>query len=379
MTAEAPGLYVHLPYCASRCGYCAFVVTTDISSRERYLDALDREAALLEPESRAGGAAFDSVYLGGGTPSYVPPAETARLLEALRGRFRLAADTEVTLEANPEDVTRDAVAAWRGVGINRVSLGVQSLSDRELAAVDRRHDASRAREALALLSAAGLSLSGDLILGLPAQTAASFRESVAGLRDAGVAHVSVYLLETEKSKALEEDRRVRPERYLSDDAQAELWLEMGETLRASGFAHYEISNWARPDREARHNLKYWTRAPTLGLGVSAHEFWNGRRRANVSSLERYLAELAEGRRPTAFDLTVSAAEAVREEIYLGLRLATGVAAERIEAFVSAAEDVRLWEDYEGWVAEGILERREGRVAFTERGFLVSNEVLSRFV
>jgi oxygen-independent coproporphyrinogen-3 oxidase len=245
--------------------------------------------------------------------------------------------------------------------------------------VGRRHDASRARGALECLSGAGLSLSGDLILGLPEQTAGSFRESVAGLRDAGVGHVSVYLLETEKSKAIEEDRRLRPERYLSDDAQAELWLEMGETLAASGLAHYEISNWARPGREARHNLKYWTRTPTLGLGVSAHELWAGRRRGNVSSLERYLAELETGRRPLAFDLEVGAGEAAREEIYLGLRLASGVPAERIEAFVSAGEDVRLWEDYESWVAEGILERRGGRVAFTERGFLVSNEVLSRFV
>ena len=379
MSPGPAGLYVHLPYCASRCGYCAFTVTTDASSRERYLGALDFEAALLGPEVSEAGGAFDSVYVGGGTPSYVPPEETAILLDALRRRFPLAAEPEVTLEANPEDVTPDAVAAWREAGINRVSVGVQSLADRELSAVGRRHDAAGARTALERLTGAGLSVSGDLILGLPEQTPASFRASLAGLVGSGVEHVSVYLLETEKSKAIEEDRRSHPERYLCDDAQAELWLEMGETLSAAGFGHYEISNWAKPGREARHNRKYWTRTPTLGLGVSAHEFWNGRRRANVSSLERYLAELAEGRRPTAFDLPVSAAEAAREEIYLGLRLSTGVAAERIEAFVSAAEDVRLWEDYEGWVGEGVLERRDGRVAFTERGFLVSNEVLSRFV
>ncbi len=192
-------------------------------------------------------------------------------------------------------------------------------------------------------------------------------------------HVSVYLLETEKSKSIEEDRRLHPERYLSDDAQADLWLEMGETLARRGFAHYEISNWARPGKEARHNVKYWTRAPTLGLGVSAHEFWGGRRRANVSNLEQYLSALGEGRRPLAFDLPVDAAETAREEIYLGLRLAAGVPSDRIEAFVVAAEDVRLWSDYEGWLEEGILQRTETRVRFTERGYLVSNDVLSRFV
>jgi len=377
MSAPA-GLYVHLPYCASRCGYCAFVVTTDASSRERYLDALVTEAELLEGEG-ATGMPFDSIYLGGGTPSFLPGSDVARLLETLRGRFRVAPDAEVTLEANPEDVRNGAIAAWRSAGVNRVSLGVQSLADRELAAVGRRHDAAGARAALDRLTGAGLSVSGDLILGLPEQTSSSFRASLADLVDGGVGHLSVYLLETEKSKTIEEDRRLRPERYLSDDAQAELWLEMGETLGARGFAHYEISNWALPGREARHNLKYWKRAPTLGLGVSAHELWGGRRRANVSSLERYLSELGERRRPLAFDLPVSAAEAAREEIYLGLRLAGGVEAGRIEAFVGATEDVRLWEDFEGWVAEGILERRAGCVAFTERGFLVSNEVLSRFV
>lgn len=371
------GIYVHLPYCASRCGYCAFVVTTDGSSRDRYLEALDREVRLAAEEAE--GARFDSVYLGGGTPSLLPAEAIARLLERLRERFTIAAESEITLEANPEDVTPEAIAAWRSAGVNRVSAGIQSLADGELAAVGRRHDAARAREALELLVASGLSTSGDLILGLPGQNRESFRESLAGLLEAGVEHVSVYLLEVEKSKALEEDRRLHPERYLSDDAQADIWLEMGRTLEGRGFEHYEISNWSRPGRRARHNEKYWTRADTLGLGVAAHELWQGRRRANVSSLEQYAGELARGRRPVALDRPVTSGEATRERVFLGLRLSEGVPVEWVEALVSGAEDVRLGSDYEGWIAEGVLEREQGRVRFTERGFLVSNEVLSRFV
>jgi len=373
----AAGLYVHLPYCASRCEYCAFVVTTDGSSRGRYLDAVGREAALVAEE--AAGATFDSVYCGGGTPSLLPPDAIAGLLADLRSRFSIGEGAEVTLEANPEDVAPETAGAWREAGVNRVSVGVQSLADAELSAVGRRHDAARARAALATLAQSGLSTSGDLILGLPGQTRESFRASLAGLAEAGVEHVSIYLLETEKTKTIEEDRRLHPDRYLSDDAQAELWLEMGETLAARGFAHYEISNWARPGREARHNVKYWQRAPTLGLGVSAHEFWGGRRRANVSNLDRYLEEISGGRRPLALDQPLTAAEAVREEIFLGLRLSAGIPAEQIEAFVVGSEDVRLWNDYEGWLAEGILERIGGNVRFTERGYLVSNGVLSRFV
>lgn len=371
------GIYVHLPYCASRCGYCAFVVTTDGSSRDRYLDAVGREVRLVAEETE--GAPFDSVYLGGGTPSLLPTEAIARLLELLRARFAIAADAEVTLEANPEDVTHAAIHAWRTAGVNRVSAGIQSLADGELASVGRRHDAVRAREALELLTASGLSISGDLILGLPGQTRESFRESLSGLAQAGVEHVSVYLLEAEKSKVLEEDRRLHPERYLSDDDQADAWLEMGRTLEGLGFEHYEISNWARPDRRARHNEKYWVRADTLGLGVAAHELWRGRRRANVSNLEQYAGELERGKRPVALDRPVTPGEEARERVFLGLRLSEGVPVEWIEALVAGAEDVRLWSDYEGWIAEGILERAENRVRFTERGFLVSNEVLSRFV
>jgi oxygen-independent coproporphyrinogen-3 oxidase len=376
MTPSA-GLYVHLPYCASRCGYCAFVVTTDGASRDRYLRALEREAALLGAEAE--GARFDAVYLGGGTPSLLPPSAVALLLAGLRLRFGIAADSEVTLEANPEDVSGEALAAWRDAGVNRVSLGVQSFADRELSAVGRRHDARRAADALEALVRGGVRVSGDLILGLPLQTPESFAASLARLFDSGAAHVSVYLLETEKSRALEEDRRAHPERYLADDAQADVWLEAGAALAERGFVHYEISNWALPGSEARHNVKYWTRTPTLGLGVSAHELWAGRRRANVAQLETYLGRVEAGRRPLALDERVSDEAAEREEVFLGLRLGEGVPEEAIGKILGNGADPRLAEDYAGWFETGILSRADGRVRFTERGFLVSNEVLSRFV
>lgn len=377
MTVEASGLYVHLPYCRSRCGYCAFVVSTDESSRDEYLAALASEARLLEEE--AAGDRFDSLYLGGGTPSLVPAGELSNLLRELRGRFAFESDTEVTLEANPEDVNGERREAWRSAGVNRVSLGVQSLEDAELSAVGRRHDASAARRAMDCLGGAAFSLSADLILGLPEQTAETFRRNVEGIGSAGVAHVSIYLLETEKSRALEEDRRARPARYLSDEAQAEAWLEAGEALARRGFVHYEISNWAIPGYEARHNVKYWTRTPTLGLGVSAHEWWRGRRRANVSAIGGYIAALSSGRRPTALDKEIDADESARERLVLGLRLSRGVPAEEIESWIASEGDPLLPADYASWFDAGVLQREGGHVRFTERGFLLSNEVLCRFV
>ena len=327
----------------------------------------------------AAGAAFDSLYLGGGTPSLVAAADLERLLEGLRTSFEVSPDAEVTLEANPEDVTPELARAWARAGINRVSVGVQSFADRELSAVGRRHDSARAAGAIETLAALGFSLSGDLILGLPEQTRESFRESLSRLGGSGVGHVSVYLLEAEKSRLIEEDRRGHPERYLSDDAQADLWLEMGETLASRGFRHYEISNWAAPGREARHNVKYWKRTPTLGIGVSAHELWSGRRRANVAALPRYIEELEAGRRPLAADRPLDAEEERRERIFLGLRLAEGVPSGDFAEAVLESGDPTLAGDREAWLENGLLEEEAGRVRFTERGYLLSNEILCRFV
>ncbi|HEY6931019.1 MAG TPA: radical SAM family heme chaperone HemW [Thermoanaerobaculia bacterium] len=374
---EPAGIYVHLPYCRSRCGYCAFVVTTDVSARAEYFSALAREIQILRTEAE--GARFDSIYLGGGTPSFVSTEEMASLLGSLHRSFGIVPSAEVTIEANPDDVGPDSGETWASLGVNRISLGVQSLIDSELAAVGRRHDASGARRALENLARTGLSLSADLILGLPGQTAESFAESVEEICRYGVTHLSVYLLETEKSKTIEEDRRQHPERYLSDDEQADAWLALGERLGRAELGHYEVSNWAIPGREARHNLKYWRRVPTLGLGVSAHELWRGRRRANVSALPGYLTALAEGRRPVALDNPIDEDEAAREEIVLGLRLSEGVPWSEIQSWLASHPDPALEEDLESWQEAGLLTRHDGRLRLTERGFLVSNEILCRFV
>lgn len=371
----AAGLYAHLPYCRVRCAYCTFVISTDESSSGRYLGALRREIRLLAPE--AAGRPFDSVYLGGGTPSALRPRQVRGLLDEVRGAFAIDAGAEVTLEANPEDVTETSRDAWAAAGVTRLSVGVQSLQNRELAAVGRTHDAPRALTALRLLVGRGFSVSADLILGLPGQTRESFERSLDQTVREGVDHISVYLLE--KAGRLEEDRRRHPALYLSEEAQADLWLEMAETLGRFGFLHYEVSNWARPGHEARHNLKYWMRAPTLGIGVAAHEYWNARRRANVTALRTYIQSLEEGRRPLASDRLLGPAEEDRERLVLGLRLARGLPAEVVERWIARSEDPSLPEDYRDWLGGGLLARSGDRVHLTERGFLVSNEILCRFV
>jgi oxygen-independent coproporphyrinogen-3 oxidase len=372
---EAAGLYLHWPFCRVRCSYCTFFVSTEPAYRGDYLRALEREVALVG--ETAEGVSFDSIYLGGGTPSRLPPADLEQLLRRVRTHLAFLGDVEVTLEANPEDIEPDTVRAWTAAGVNRISLGVQSFAKAELEATGRQHDPAIGARALEIVSRSGAGVCADLILGLPEQTPGSFRDSLARLLEFSIEHVSIYLLEDSRETAV--DRRHNPQRYLADDAQADLWLEACERLSEHGFSHYEISNWARPGRHARHNVKYWDRLETLGLGVSAHEFWRGRRRANVASLERYIAELEAGRRPNVFDWPISPEESERETVVLGLRKAEGVAAEAVHANVAQRGDERLEEDYRQWREGGWLQERDGRVAFTEKGFLVSNEILCRFV
>lgn len=376
MSAPA-GIYVHLPYCVHRCAYCAFVVSTETATRPRYLGALRREIELVAPE--ASGTSFDSVYFGGGTPSALPAETVGELLGDLAGRYALEPGTEVTAEANPDDVRPELLAAWREAGVTRISLGVQSLQDGELRAIERRHTAEEARGARARVLEAGFDASCDLILGIPGQSAETFLADVREMAASGIGHLSAYILELDKAKRLARDRQENPARYLTDEEQAEAYLRAGEILASAGFEHYEISNWSLPGRRARHNAKYWDRVPTLGFGVSAHEFWAGRRRANSDALTDYVEALESGRRPTASDRRVEGIEEARERILLAARTAEGIPAREVAGWLQASEDENLPRDWEAWISEGLIEEREGRYAFTERGFLLSNEILCRFV
>ncbi len=379
MTAalDSAGIYVHWPYCAHHCSYCSFTVSTEESTRASYLGALRREISIVAGEAR--GADFDSISFGGGTPSRLSPAETSMLLSDLRGQFSILPGAEITLEANPEDVSPVSLAGWRSSGVSRLSLGIQAFHDESLREIGRVHTADRARAALADARESGMEVSADLILGLPAQAGAEFLSDVREIVAAGAGHVSIYLLELDQARRLAGDRQERPGHYLSDDEQASLYLEASEFLVRRGFDHYEVSSWALPGRRARHNSKYWSRSPTLGFGVSAHEFWNGRRRANTTSLRLYVERLEAGLRPSASDREVGGDEAERERIFLGARTADGVPAAHLDSWLERHGDSRLRSDWQQWVRDGLVVRRQGHYALSERGFLVSSEVLCRFV
>ncbi len=368
----APGAYVHVPYCAHRCTYCSFVAVTGRETEGPYFDAVVREA-----RSRAGEVEgpFDTVYFGGGTPSFAHPANLRRVLDALRESFGRVSGAEVTAEANPDDLDEDRLAALVDLGGNRLSLGVQSLRDAELLPLERRHDAAGALRALRRAVSLGLRVSADLMIGIPGQTRESLGRSLEEILAAGVGHVSVYLLEIEKAPRLVAMRAEAPSLFAGDEETAARWEEVDDACAAAGLPRYETSSWGRPGEESRHNLKYWRREPVVALGVSAASFDGTTRRTNSGSIATYLRAVEETGRAFVAEETLPAGSALREGVLLGLRMAEGVAERAFEEArdtLSASDGARLDDAFEA----GLLARAGERVRLTRTGVLLSNEVFA---
>jgi len=362
------GLYLHLPFCAVHCTYCPFAISTDLALQDDYTNALLREIdhAGLAMDS----APVDTVYFGGGTPSRTALANLTRIFGALRRRFLIEPDAEITLEANPEDVSEASVAAWRSLGVNRISIGVQSFHDAELVAIGRIHDRTRALEAVRTVVASGARSSLDLILGLPQQSAETFRESLDTATGLGAGHLSLYMLDLEERTPLQvqaaRGRVVLPD----DDLVADLYLEAVDRLGAAGLRQYEISNFARPGDQSRHNLRYWNRAEYLGLGLGAHSFVGRERFANTRDIRRYV-ELAPAARD--FHEELGDAEVRRERIFLQLRQTSGMYYEELVA--RCGQEGIEW--MERGLQDGWLQRVGDSVSFTPSGFLRSNDFMSQ--
>lgn len=320
-------LYVHVPFCARRCSYCDFAIAV---RREvpaaAFVEAIRREwEAVREAPPWAPDPRLDTIYLGGGTPSRLGPAALHDLIAALVAARPLAPAAEVTLEANPEDVTDDAAARWRDAGINRVSLGVQSFDDAVLAWMHRTHDAARVPAAMRSLRRAGLAnVSVDLIFALPANLRRDWAADLRRALDLEPDHVSLYGLTVESHTPLERWTTRGTVHPATDTLYAEEYLAAHDALVAAGFTHYEVSNAARPGREAVHNAGYWRRVPFLGLGPSAHSSAGPRRWWNVRHWTAYQARMASGAGAVDGIETLDATAQRLESIYLGLRTTAGV-------------------------------------------------------
>lgn len=357
-----PSLYVHVPFCPFRCAYCDFDFTTRTGGIDAYLDALSAEAAAV-----GGLARPETVFFGGGTPSLLSGERFEGLVRGLEEAIPVGNAAEFSIEANPETVTAEKTRLWKDLGVTRVSLGVQTFSDARLAALGRRSKETDARRAWEVLRQTGFDLNLDLIYGVPGAGLAEWREDLDAAVLLAPDHVSVYALTVEEKTPLGLAVRCGKVRPVAEDLSAGLYREAVERLAEAGLARYEVSNFARPGRECRHNLHTWRGGEYLGLGASAASFIGAVRGANQRGEWRYRERMA--RAGTAFraEQVLDSEARAREKVLLALRLAEG----------AALADVRradLPGELAGFLEDGLLAERDGRIVPTDKGFLFADEI-----
>jgi putative oxygen-independent coproporphyrinogen III oxidase len=386
-----PGLYVHIPFCKTKCLYCDFYSITSPDLIPAYLNALDKEARIHRTKMSSNGgsgiwpgqahtkacgyqnapfSAFDTLYLGGGTPSLLDGSQVTGLMAGLCRNFQFPPDCEITLEANPDDVTLEKLRLWRDLGVNRLSLGVQSLDEAELRFLGRRHTAAQARRAPELARNAGFTnLSVDLMYGLPWQTLCGWLKTLEQVLEFGPEHLSCYQLTLAAATPLGRQAARGELAPLAEEAQREFFLGTARFLAEQGYRQYEVSNFAREERYCcRHNLKYWRHAPYLGLGPGAHSFDGIQRWWNFSSVAQYCSVVNEGRAPVAATETLTPAQRRLEGLYLGFRTLDGVSLKLLglepRGRAALAELKRT----------GLLRIKDGRAVATPEGLVVADRL-----
>ena len=370
------GVYVHIPFCSAICNYCNFNRGLfDGSLKTRYVSAL-----LAEIARAADGTSADTIYFGGGTPSLLDPADVSAIIAACRESWSLAGDVEVTLEANPETVTPQRLEGFREAGVNRISYGVQSFRDDELARLSRLHSASRAREAFGMARTAGFdNISLDLMMWLPQQTVPQWLESVDALIALEPEHASLYLLEIYPNAPLREAMARGAWSVAPDDEAADMYLSGLDRMDNAGYVQYEISNVARPGRESRHNLKYWTDGEWLGFGCGAHSTRDGVRWKNISSTEEYISAVAAGgqvareRRPLAEETQLE------EALFTGLRLNAGLDLPALKHRYGVDVWARYGGELQSFVDQGLLVYDDRSLRMTRAGMLLAHEMMTVFI
>ncbi len=404
------GIYIHIPFCKSRCRYCDFFSTTQLERREDYAHAIiaefnDRLHQLTEP--------VRTIYFGGGTPSQMPVASLRMILECLvdgakrlqfsgrsHGELQVASnhhptqpyttlhhtipsyttlhhttpssdvigDIELTLEANPGDITPERVAAWRQLGINRLSIGVQSFDDNLLRLIGRRHTASQAREAIRTAQNAGFdNISIDLMYALPSQTMEQWRHDVAEVLRLGVQHVSCYGLIYEEGTAMTNLLATNQIQAVDEDTEMQMYDYLIEQLSTHGFEHYEVSNFALPGRHSRHNSSYWCDIPYLGLGAGAHSYDGHARQWNICDLDLYIRQALSHQLQPEREV-LSDEERHTERVMLGLRTSRGVSQQDIDMHRAQA-----------LIESGLLTMRGDRICATTEGYHILNRLIEQLL
>ncbi|MCF8238038.1 MAG: radical SAM family heme chaperone HemW [Saprospiraceae bacterium] len=315
------GIYLHIPFCRKACHYCNFHFSTSLRLKDDLLAALHQE--IIARKTELSEVVFSTIYFGGGTPSILTADELDHLLQILRNHYPITSDPEITLEANPDDLTEDYLEQLQSIGINRLSIGVQSFSPTDLAYMNRSHDAQQAITSLRWAKKIGFhSLNADLIYGTPGMTDATFLENIKTMVDAGVDHISAYALTVEPKTALAHFVKSGSSPAPDDEQTVRQFALLRQTLAQAGFDHYEISNWSLPGRESKHNTSYWQGEPYLGFGPAAHSYDGQTRSWNVANNPAYIKALQEGRMGREMEV-LSPSEKFNEYVLTRLRTKWG--------------------------------------------------------
>ncbi len=386
-------LYVHIPFCLSKCNYCDFNTYEGIEAlMPTFVAALSDEIALWA--DRLGRPRVSSIFFGGGTPSYLPSNSISELLLHIQQTMRVNVGAEITLEANPDDLSAEKAEAWLAVGFNRVSIGVQSFDNRILVSLSRRHTADAACQAVETARKAGFeNISIDLMFGLPQQSLSDWSDTLNRAVGLGTEHLSLYGLQIEPGTPLHRDVQIGTIPTPSDDLAADMYEMAMDALDEARYEHYEISNWAKPGHRSQHNLAYWLNLPYLGVGPGAHSSLNGRRFANMKSPRRYIHSIGSADQSRAIDpyritegdLAVDFMEvtslktSMSETMMLGMRLAEGVSRTEFQRRFGSSMDSVYGPEIEFLTNAGLIEHRNDNIALTRRGKLLGNSVFEQFV
>ncbi|HQZ83290.1 MAG TPA: radical SAM family heme chaperone HemW [Pyrinomonadaceae bacterium] len=372
------GVYLHIPFCKSRCSYCDFAtdVYRESGAVERYVDALCAEIQNSKIETQT---LVDTIYFGGGTPSLLAVERLRWILEAVDEQFDVADGAEITIEMNPATVTPETLAGYRDAGVNRASFGVQTFNDRDLKLLARGHDAGDARNTFKMLRDAGFSnVSFDLIIGLPGQTLDDWRRNLDEALTLDPEHLSLYILEVHEATPLAEQIRSGRRPVPDEERAAEMYEHLLDRIETTEFEQYEISNFAKRGFASRHNTKYWRLGAVYGFGVSAHSFDGKTRSWNVRDTAEYVAAVESGISPEAGRDVLGYEKLAGERAFLGLRLNEGLSLREYKTRTGIDLNAKYVGELERLADAGLIEFAGDRLRLTRRGMLFSNEVFAVF-
>ena len=367
------GIYIHIPFCASRCIYCGFYSTTRLDLRQQYVDTLCHEMLLRGEKSGVRNESIETVYLGGGTPSQLTPTQLKQIFDAIYIYNKVKPDAEITIEMNPDDVTTEYAAVLRQVGINRVSMGAQTFDDQRLRFLHRRHTASQVAQAVGILRAAGIrNISIDLMYGFPGETLNDWEEDIDAALALDVEHISAYCLMVEEGTALYEQLKDKSLEFrVDEELERAMYEQLMDKLTAAGYEHYEISNFAKPGHRSRHNSSYWNDVPYTGLGAAAHSYAPPYRLWNVADICQYMEVIERGELPCEKEFLDDDTH-YNDRITTALRTCDGL------DLTTLNEKHRSYclKEAKQFIEDGLLRIDHERIIITRKGLFVSDYIMS---